>query len=189
MKKFAILSMIVLFVMAFVQLPAQVVKKEAIKSEIKNEKKAIKVERKELHKLEGSVVSEMSKKAFSADFGNVPNVKWKRALYLDEAVFTKGGKEMKAYYDYDSKLVGTSSIKTFADIPPSAQKEIKEKYKDYSIGEVVFFDDNEVNETDMLLWNTQFDDEDNYFVPLTKNNKTIILQVNTKGDVYFFKQL
>lgn len=189
MKKFAILSMIVLFVMAFVQLPAQEVKKVAIKSEIKNEKKAIKVERKELHKLEGSVVSDLSKDAFLADFGDIPNVKWKRAHYFDEAIFTKDGKEMKAYYDISSKLVGTSSIKTFADIPTNAQKEIKEKYKDYSIGEVVFFDDNEGNETDMLLWDTQFDDADNYFVPLTKNNKTIILEVNLKGDVAFFKQL
>lgn len=196
MKKLAILSLIAIFVLAFEQLPAQEVKKEAIKSEIKGakkevktEKKEVKAERKELRKLEGSVVSEMTKNAFYADFGNIKNVTWKRDVYLDEAVFAKDGKEMKAYYDFNSKLVGTTSMKTFADIPQTAQKEIKNKYKGYTIGEVVFFDDNEANDTDMLLFGTQFEDADNYFVELSKANENIILQVNALGEVFYFEKL
>jgi hypothetical protein len=190
MKKLVVLSISVFFVLVFFQLPAQVVNKDVIKTEIKGAKKEIKTERKELRKLEGgSAVSNQTKSAFFADFGNVPDVKWKRAVYLDEAVFTKDGKELKAYYDFYSKLVGTTSIKTFADIPLNAQKEIKSKYKDYTIGVVVFFDDNEANETDMLLWNTQFSDADNYFVELSKDKKNIVLQVNVEGEVFFFKEL
>jgi len=190
MKKLVVLSISVFFVLVFFQLPAQVVNKDVIKTEIKGAKKEIKTERKELRKLEGgSAVSNQTKSAFFADFGNVPDVKWKRAVYLDEAVFTKDGKELKAYYDFYSKLVGTTSIKTFADIPLNAQKEIKSKYKDYAIGVVVFFDDNEANETDMLLWNTQFSDADNYFVELSKDKKNIVLQVNAEGEVFFFKEL
>jgi hypothetical protein len=190
MKKLVVLSISVFFVLVFFQLPAQVVNKDVIKTEIKGAKKEIKTERKELRKLEGgSAVSNQTKSAFFADFGNVPDVKWKRAVYLDEAVFTKDGKELKAYYDFYSKLVGTTSIKTFADIPLNAQKEIKSKYKDYTIGIVVFFDDNEANETDMLLWNTQFSDADNYFVELSKDKKNIVLQVNVEGEVFFFKEL
>jgi hypothetical protein len=190
MKKLVVSSISVFFVLVFFQLPAQVVNKDVIKTEIKGAKKEIKTERKELRKLEGgNAVSNQTKSAFFADFGNVPDVKWKRAVYLDEAVFTKEGKEMKAYYDFYSKLVGTTSIKTFADIPLNAQKEIKAKYKDYAIGVVVFFDDNEANETDMLLWDTQFSDADNYFVELSKDKKNIVLQVNAEGEVFFFKEL
>ena len=96
MKKLAILSMTAMFALAFVQLPAQEIKKE-IKSEIKNEKKDVRTEkkeiktgRKELHKLEGNAITEQTKAAFFADFGNVPNVKWKRAVYLDEAALVSG---------------------------------------------------------------------------------------------------
>jgi len=195
MKKLAILSMTAMFALAFVQLSAQDVKKE-IKSEIKTEqkdvkaeKKAIKTEREELRKLEGADVSEKTKNAFYADFGNVQNVKWKRAVYLDEAVFTKGGKEMKAYYDFYSKLVGTTMLKTFADLPMKAQKEIKAKYKDYTVKNVVFYDDSEANATDMIIYDTQFSDEDNYFVELSKDQKNIVVQVKASGELQFFKEI
>ncbi len=189
MKKLAMLSLSAFLILAFIQLPAQVVNKNAVKSEIKGEKKEVRAERKELRKLDGNYVSDMSKNAFIVDFGNVPNVQWKRDIFYDEAVFTKGGKQMKAYYDSDSKLVGTTSMTTFSVIPPKAQKEIKTRYKDFTIGKVVFFDDNEANETDMIMYDTQFDDADNYFVELSKDKKNIVLQVNPEGEVFFFKQL
>lgn len=196
MKCLTYFSAALVFLFAFGNLQAQEPVKKEMKSEIKTEKKEVKTEkkgikseRKALHKLEGSQVSERTKNSFYADFGNVPNVKWKRAEFLDEAVFTKDGKEMEAYYDFDSKLVGTTQVKTFTDIPASAQKEIKKKYADYKIGPVIFFDDNEANDADMLLFDTQFEDADNYFVELTKDNTKQIIQVNTKGELFFFKEL
>ncbi|HZL11614.1 MAG TPA: hypothetical protein VFC65_16645 [Prolixibacteraceae bacterium] len=195
MKKLPVLSITAMFVLAFLQLPAQDVKKEikaeikTEKTDVKGEKRAIKIERKELRKLEGISIPKLTKDAFYSDFGDVPNVKWKRDVYLDEAVFTKGGKEMKAYYDVDSKLVGTTCMKIFADLPVNAQKEIKARYKDYTIGNVVFFEDNEVNESDMMLWGTPFDDADNYFVELSKADNHIVLQVNPEGVIFFFKKI
>ena len=53
----------------------------------------------------------------------------------------------------------------------------------------MFFDDNEWNETDMILYGNQFADADNYFVELKKDNKEIILQVNPIGNVSILKQL
>jgi hypothetical protein len=189
MKNLAILSMTFMLLMAFVQLPAQDVKKEAIKSEIKIEKKEIKTERQMLRKLEGTTVNEVSKSAFSKDFGNIPNVRWERGDFFDEATFTKDGKEMKASYDSNSQLVGTIAIKTFADLPLEAQKEIKTKYKEYKIGKVIFFDDNEDNDTDMVIFDTQFDDADYYFVELSNANQKIILQISTDGDLRIFKKI
>ena len=143
-----------------------------------------------LKKLEGKEINSMAKDNFVKEFGNIPNVKWVRSANFDEATFLQKGKEMKAYFGYDGKFVGTTTHVTFADLPASAQSEIKTRYKDYTIDPViVFFDDNELNETDMLLYDTQFDDADNYFVLLTKGSKKIILQVNTEGTVFFFKEL
>jgi hypothetical protein len=187
MKKLAVVFLASVLVMAVMQTQAQEKAKE--KAALKETKSEVRAERKALRKLEGSNVSVISKNNFSTDFGDIPNVKWKRAETFDEAVFMKDGKEMTAFYDFYGKLVGTCSVKTFADIPAKGQKEIKTKYKDYSIGPVIFFDDNEFNETDMMLWGTQFDDEDNYFVELTKGNSKIILRVNTSGIVSYFKQL
>jgi hypothetical protein len=96
---------------------------------------------------------------------------------------------MKAYYDYEGNLVGTTQKKAFADIPVKGQEEIKTKYKDYTIGDVTFFDDNEFNDTDMILWGLQFDDRDLYFVELTKGTGKIIVQVDAEARVSFFKKL
>jgi hypothetical protein len=157
-----------------------------VESNIKKEKKDV---RKELRKLDGKEVSYQSKQAFYADFGNVPVSKWERTDNYDKADFTKDGQLMTAYYDADTELVGTTSAKTFSDIPASARKYIDKKYPDYIKSDVVFFKDNELNETDMIMFGDQFDDADNYFVELKKDNKAIVLQVTMSGDVSFFKQI
>lgn len=157
-------------------------KEEIIKKEKKNDRKA-------LRKLEGKEVSYQAKQAFETDFGNMPVTRWRRTINFDEATFTKGGQTMTAFYDADAKLVGTTSHKTFSDIPSNAQKFINTKYKGYSKTAVVFFDDNEANETDMMMYGNQFNDADNYFVELKKDNNEIIVEVNMSGDVSFFKLL
>ena len=43
--------------------------------------------------------------------------------------------------------------------------------------------------TDMILYGLQFEDQDNYFVELTKGKDKIVVQVTPEGDVFFFKQL
>lgn len=96
---------------------------------------------------------------------------------------------MEAFYDDNATLVGTTSIKTFTDLPAKSQQQIKTKYKDYSIGQVIFFDDNEWNDTDMILYGSQFNDADNYFVVLTKGNDKIIVRVDVPGYVYYFTKL
>jgi hypothetical protein len=159
------------------------------KNEIKMEKKELRVERKALRKLEGSAVAPLAKTHFLADFGDIPNVDWKRSLHFDEATFVKDGQPVTAYYDFFSNLVGTSTAKSFGDLPPTAQKRIKSEYKEYTVGPIFFFEDNEANETEMVFFNTQFDDEDNYFVELDKGDKKIMLRVNSTGDTFFFKDL
>jgi hypothetical protein len=155
-------------------------------SEIKKEKRE---ERNKLRTLNGTEVSYQAKSQFYQDFGNIVVTKWERTANFDKATFTKDGQVMTAYYDADAKLVGTTSPKTFAGIPANAQKFIDTKYNGYSKEDVILFDDNELNETDMIFYGTQFDDADNYFVELKKDNKEIILQVNMRGDVSVFKQV
>ena len=185
MKKLAVLSMTVLFAFGINHLQAQVDDQQQA-NVTKNKSKT---ESKTPRKLEGNYVSQFAKNSFYSDFGNIPNVEWRRDANFDIASFTESGSKMDAFYDYDGILVGTTTIKTFADLPASSQKEIKSRYKDYSIGQVIFFDDNEWNDTDMILYGSQFNDADNYFVELTKGNDKIVVRVDRPGFVYFFKTL
>jgi len=158
------------------------------KEQIKETKKELKAEKQALRQLEGTVVSNVAKDNFRADFGNPPDLVWRRSGVFDEASFTKDGKEWKAFYDNTGKFVGSTKVMTFSDLPAVAQKDIKAKYKDYTVKRVIYFDDNEANETDMLLYGKQFEDADNYFVELSKGTKNIALQVNLSGDIFFFSE-
>ena len=156
------------------------------KKELKVEKKELKTEKDAQKKLDGDDVSYQSKEHFMLDFGNVPDVKWERDGIFDRATFTKDGKEMRAYYDFEAGLVGTTHHVTFADIPEKGQSKIEKDYKDYDVQAVIFYNDNEVNDSDMILYGTQFAHEDNYFVEMAKDNKMIILRVNPSGEVFYF---
>lgn len=194
MKKLIILSVALSFM---VTIGNAQTKEDSLKREIKTLKKEgpagkslKKKDRKELKQLEGTETSYQTKQQFAADFGDVPASEWSRTKVYDKATFTKNGKVMSAYYDADAALIGTTTIMTFADLPAIAQKKINTKYKDYQKDDtVLFYDDNEDNETDMVLYGTQFDDADNYFIELQKDNKTIVLRVDPEGGVYYFKQL
>ena len=130
----------------------------------------------------------MTEQNFMVDFPDVTNVSWKRAGF-EEASFTLNGKDRKAFYDYNNQLIGTTTEASYADLPANAQKEIEKYYKDYAPQSVFLFDDNEYNDRDMILYGNAFEDADNYFVELTNNTKTIVLQVNMEGLVSFFKDI
>jgi len=192
MKKLLLLSTAAIILTATVN--AQITP-ASLKSDIKIDKKVVSNIRKEkkedrtvLRKLKGSEVDPVSKQSFATDFPGVI-AQWERLDNFDEASFVKDGQAMSAFYDWEGKLVGTTQNKTFADLPASAQKSVSNEYKDYAIGDVLFYDDNEANETDMILYGNQFADKDSYFVELTKGNKKIVLQVTTDGEVGYYARL
>ncbi|WP_276484878.1 hypothetical protein [Paraflavitalea pollutisoli] len=152
-------------------------------------KKAAREERRELRKLEAGQVSYFSQQQFAQDFGNVPNVSWKRTAYFDEATFQQDGHTQTAYYDIESKLVGTTEVKAVTELPEAGQKAIAKQYKGYTVQNVILFDDNESNDSDMLLYGVQFDDADNYFVELTKGSQDIIVQIDLTGNLFYFANL
>lgn len=148
-----------------------------------------KQEKKELRKLEGQEVSYQSKEQFYRDFGDVPVSQWTRTSYFDEVSFVEDGESKIAFYDITAQLVGTTSRKTFTDIPDYAQKYISNKYKDYTVKAVVYYEDNQDNDMDMVMYGTQFEDSDMYFVELSKGSKQLILKVDPHGEVSYFTQL
>ena len=125
------------------------------------------------------------------DFPNAQDVYYHVSKYFDEVDYTLDGTRYTAYYDTWSNLVGTTSEKQLTDLAASAQKEIIKRYEDkgYSVDRVDLFDDNESNDTDMWMFGRQFDDEDVYFVEISKAGKKSVLEVDMQGVVSFFMNM
>ena len=96
---------------------------------------------------------------------------------------------MTAFYDSNSNLVGTTQPESFKDLPDRGQKEIKKHYKNYTVSQVIFFKDNEMVDTNMVLYDTPFEDADNYFAELTKGNDKIVVEISPEGNVSYFKKI
>lgn len=152
-------------------------------------KEVRKEHRAEKHAEARQEVSSRSKDSFYADFGQATDAKWVRGPQFDEVTFTKDGQKQTAFYDSHFVLVGTTADKKFTDIPAKAQKEIQKQFKNYAIGAVVEYKDNENNDTNMLLYGTQFDDADHYFVTVSKGKEADVLMVKTDGQISFFSTL
>ena len=153
------------------------------KKELNKEKKAIK---KQERAIENAEVSYQTKQQFPGDFPGATNVSYVRNGNMDEVWFTQNGVQYKAFYDPEARLIGTTTKKSISDLPAVAQKEIQKKYSGYKIDRVILFDDNENNDSDMMLYGQQFADADNYFVEMHKDSKQMILQVNMSGEVFYF---
>lgn len=157
---------------------------------LQGEKKELNKEKKEVRKQERAIrnseASYQTKQQFASDFPGATNIAYSRNSNMDEVWFTQNGVKYKAFYDADAKLVGTTTPKKVSDLPAVAMKEIEKKYNGYNIDKVILFDDNESNDSDMMLYGQQFADADNYFVELSKDSKKIVLQVNMVGEVFYF---
>jgi hypothetical protein len=189
MKKYKILTIAMFIVLSIGQMIAQ-----PVAAANNNEIKKLKIEEKSadrpaLRKLEGTEVNQDSKTSFYMTIGNVPDISWTRGTYYDEATFNKDGVAMKAYFDINGSLVGTTTIKKATDLNKSLEKSIKKQYGDYTIGQVTYFKDNEDNATDMMLYGLQFESKTHYFIELSKGDSKIVVMDDGTGDLSLFKQL
>ncbi|MDE3247945.1 MAG: hypothetical protein KGO82_04765 [Bacteroidota bacterium] len=146
-------------------------------------------ERRAMRKQAANEVSYFSEQSFYHDFGKQANVNWRHDGAFDIASFDINGVVESAYYDRDAVLVGTTQYKSFSELPAAARQYINERYADYSVDGVVFFDDNEANESDMIIFNRPFEDADNYFIELSKEGKKIVLESDPGGNIQYFTSI
>ncbi len=168
----------------------------ALKSEIKNDKKMgesgkadKQIARKELRKLEGNEVSYNSTQAFERTYPHIKPSTTERLNNFDEFDFTQNGKKISAFYDENSRLVATVQVKTYNDLSAKTREEIAKKYKGYVPSNVLYLDNNESNDTQMILYNTQFEPQDSYFVEMSNGTRAIVLQIGLDGFVNYFTRI
>jgi hypothetical protein len=134
-------------------------------------------------------VSFESQNSFNIDYPKSSDVSWEKTGTMDQVNFISNGQKTSAYFDMDGNLIGTTTNKTLADLPEKARKILSGKYADYTVGPVIFYQDNDRNDTNMVLWATEFDSEDLYFAELDKSGEKIAVEITPSGDVSYFTQI
>ena len=186
MKKLSVIFVAMFFILAFCQTQAQDIKNYASNTGKKVKRIEIRTEHKEMRKLAINNVSDFSLKNFATDFGDKSsNVSWTKTNMYDEATFMNEGRETRAYYDFEGQLVGTTILKTYADLPQRAKKTIAKRYPDYTVESSLIYDYYKLSDAQMMMFSDQFVDSQNFFVQLSKGAEKIVLQVTPVGQVIF----
>jgi hypothetical protein len=143
----------------------------------------------EIHVVTEPDVNSLSIDQFHTDFKNAKNATWRKTSHFDEVSFSRNGKKMTAYYNEDGDLVGTTSVKSFKDLPQEGQKQINDEYAGYSLGPVILFRNDNVSPDESNIYGPQYRYSENYFVEMKKGNNKIVVQVNPVGTIYYFRSL
>jgi|GEM_PF-2034113 len=122
-------------------------------------------------------VSQAVKNSFHAEFGAQSNIRWNQTEDFDVASFDEEGQSVNAYFTKDGALEGRTFLKKWTDLPFQAQVNLVQRYKDYNV-ESVF-----------VYYGKSLNNSGNYFVSLSKNNQTILVQVNEEGHTTLYKKL
>src|ERR1700748_2646952 len=94
-----------------------------------------------------NAVSAFTVNQFAYDFPDVTNIHFARANDHDVITYTQNGRDITAYYDDNSELLGTIRMRSVQDLPAGAEKEIADRYPDYTVVRVVRFNANSDNES------------------------------------------
>lgn len=150
-----------------------------------------KEQRKEMRKARNiDTVPIQVKKLFAQDYPNAINVNWKIVEGLNEAHFVVDGKNEIAFYNHNNSLIGTETILNSTDLPVKGLEKIQKDYPNYNIEKVVYYNDNENNDEALSLEGYAIDVDDYYAVlKNSSEKKTIILQVNGDGEIYFIDRI
>jgi hypothetical protein len=182
MKKLTIILSLFLLALVNDQTYAQIFAKAETKKELRSENK-------KPDKFVVSKVNDASMKSFMKDFGDLSNVTWIKTDDYDEAVFTKDGHTLNAYYDDEGQLVGTTTLKSFADLPKKGQENLKILFWNYAVQQIIWFQNIPGNNTPMKLWNTKITDSDEYLIEILYGFRRLVLSMDTEGRISLFKRL
>lgn len=127
-----------------------------------------------------TTVSYSVENEFTSDFSDAKNVSWSITPNVQKATFTQDGVKMTAFYSLQGDYMGVTQNVDYAALSDKAKATIADKYKDYSVKEVVKL---ETTNPDANF------EETNYFVDLKNGADEILVRVTASADVYFFQQV
>lgn len=118
---------------------------------------------------------------FNADFADAQNVTWTVDKNLQRADFTVNDVKMTSFYNMKGEFVGLTQDIDYAVIPAKAKKLIADKYKGYTVNEVIVLQSNpEINDVD---------DEVAYFVDVKNADHEALVRVTHDANIQLFKQV
>ena len=118
---------------------------------------------------------------FTTDFADATNVTWTVDGNFQKADFVSDNVKKTAFYNFRGEFLALTQDVDARAIPAKAQKEIDEKYKGYTVNEVIVIQNNTDVNPDA--------DETAYFVDLKNDTKEVLVKITSEQHIDFYKQV
>ena len=122
----------------------------------------------------GEENKEKAIKNLKKEFATAKDVEWKLTDNYLKASFTWNNQQLEVFYNFEGDVIAKSKHIQSSNLPVDAQQTIEKKYPGYNFDEIVEFDGAELGHY--------------YYASITKDNKKIILQVGSQGDVSVYQK-
>lgn len=129
--------------------------------------------------------------AFQRDFQNAKNVSWEKLNDTYVASFITRKNEMKAYYQNDGNLVGTSRSVVVDDLPDEIIRTIGKRFREYTIQNAVEYSPylliagNSLKEHALGIDGS--DEGTLYFLQISDAQSEKLVKVPTRGNIEILK--
>lgn len=127
--------------------------------------------------------------SFKSHFPNAKDAEW--SVTEDgktEVDFTQHNRSRMAFYDDNSKLIGTGRYVSYNALPAKGRERIAKDYKGYTHVQSMFFDDDETNPLNMTFLGFPVV-KDSYFTELKNDKKQIVIQVDKNGEITYLTEI
>lgn len=104
------------------------------------------------------------------------------------SLFTEAGIEKTTFYNLQKQVIATTYKVTKEQLPNAVLKSLNKKYSDYSVKEIVVYEDNQPA-SDLYSTMSSNSGDLMYFIHLKNETKELIVRITPTGAVYFFKEL
>ena len=133
-------------------------------------------------------ISYRAHEMFPKDFSNAKNASWSRDGEFNEVSFEQNKVPLKAFYDWNGDLIGTTQKMDYNELPPATRQNIEKQYKKYTVDRVILYNDNDQNLNNLYPLLPE-ESNVNYFVSLKKEDSPnmVILKIDPDGIVSFFE--
>lgn len=110
---------------------------------------------------------------FNTDFRNASDISWLITNDYTKAEFTSDNTKMQVFYNFSGDIMASSKSITLDELPVKAKRIFAKKFEGYEVKEAIRFEGF---------------DEAAYYISGENEKESVILKVNDRNNVSFFKK-
>lgn len=134
-------------------------------------------------------VSYFAENNFLSKYQAAKNVKWTVTNQFQKASFSMNGTKMAAFFDVNGDYIATTQYVDYEKLPAVSKSRLKKFYGNYTIEEVVKYDFDGQEDSNLYLLTGKRNYNTIYFASLKNEKDHMVVKITPDGEVSYLKDM